>query len=327
MLQEAGVRRLFGVPGGGSNADLVEAAGQAGLPFSLAHTETAAAFMATAQAEITGRPGACLATLGPGAASAMNGVANAWLDRVPLLVLTDCTAAGPMQHQALAQPEMFRPVVKWTARLHPGNVEEVLRRAIAVAASLPHGPVHLDVTSTPEETGPAAWDPTPKREAAPAEMPPLRWRRPVCLAGLGARTPAIAAAIRRLCERCGIPALVTYKAKGVLPDGHPWFGGVLTNGALERNILDRADGFLAVGLDPVELLPRPWTYWQPVTSVSAWPIDQRQIPITAELVGDVPAHLDSVNLETAWTRAEMSDLARHWQRLRPGLPRAARPAR
>ena len=89
-LVGAGVKRLFGMPGGGSNADLVEAAGRAGLPFTLAHTETASAFMASAQAEITGNPGACIATLGPGASSIMNGVANASLDRIPLIVITDC---------------------------------------------------------------------------------------------------------------------------------------------------------------------------------------------------------------------------------------------
>src|SRR5271170_5226558 len=77
MLQQAGVQRLFGMPGGGSNADVIEAAARAGLPFSLAQTETGSAFMAIAQAEITGKPGACIATLGPGAASLMNGVANA----------------------------------------------------------------------------------------------------------------------------------------------------------------------------------------------------------------------------------------------------------
>src|SRR5580700_11330055 len=121
-MQRIGVERLFGMPGGGSNADLIEAAARIGLPFSLAHTETASAFMATAQAEITGQPGACLATLGPGAASLMNGVANAYLDRVPLMVLTDCHAgsAGVMQHQALSHGQMFSPVVKWSARLSAG---------------------------------------------------------------------------------------------------------------------------------------------------------------------------------------------------------------
>src|SRR5262245_1686406 len=114
-LQRAGVRRLFGMPGGGSNADLIEAAVRLDLPFSLAHTETASALMAAAQAEITGKPGACLATLGPGAASLMNGVANAFLDRAPILVLTDSHSSsdrGVMQHQNLRQTEMFTPVTK-----------------------------------------------------------------------------------------------------------------------------------------------------------------------------------------------------------------------
>src|SRR5271157_510941 len=124
-LVGAGVKRLFGMPGGGSNADLVEAAGRAGLPFTLAHTETASAFMAAAQAEITGQPGACIATLGPGAASLMNGVSHAYLDRVPLIAITDCHAdpsAAGMGHQALPQSAMFAPVVKFTARLERGKV-------------------------------------------------------------------------------------------------------------------------------------------------------------------------------------------------------------
>ena len=146
-LQSTGVRRLFGMPGGGSNADLIEAAVRAQLPFTLAHTETASAFMAAAQAEITGRPGACLATLGPGAASLMNGVAHAYLDRVPLIVITDChsdPAAAGVGHQALSQSAMFAPIVKFTARLERSNLAETLRAALDAATT---GPVHLDVSS------------------------------------------------------------------------------------------------------------------------------------------------------------------------------------
>src|SRR5690348_5322886 len=88
-LRAADVRMLFGVPGGGGNLDLIDAARRGGLPFVLTHTETAGALMACAQAELTGGPAACLSTLGPGAASIVNGVAHAWLDRVPLLVFTD----------------------------------------------------------------------------------------------------------------------------------------------------------------------------------------------------------------------------------------------
>src|SRR5512145_2363499 len=103
-LQDAGVRMLFGVPGGGSNLDLIEAAGRAGLPFVLTSTETGAAIAAIAQAEITGRPGACLTTLGPGATSVANGIACAHLERAPLFVFTDShpsKTAGTFEHQSI----------------------------------------------------------------------------------------------------------------------------------------------------------------------------------------------------------------------------------
>src|SRR5512139_3881852 len=89
VLRTAGVRHLFGMPGGGSNTDLVEAAGRHALPFVLTQDETCGAIMASAQAELTGHIGACLATLGPGAVALSNGVANALLDRIPLLAFTD----------------------------------------------------------------------------------------------------------------------------------------------------------------------------------------------------------------------------------------------
>lgn len=308
-LQRAGVCRLFGMPGGGSNADLIEAAGRAGLPFTLAHTETASAFMASAQAELTGKPGAIVATLGPGAASAMNGVANALLDRIPLLVLTDCyseNAARLMQHQVLRHGAMFAPVTKWSARLRPAELAEALQRALAEALGPPAGPVHLDCGPdvTGAGTSPATFadSPAESRHVPYADLTlttgverALRQaRRPIFLVGLGARTPQIAAALRVLCERHGIPALVTYKAKGVVPDRHPWFGGVLTHGALERSVLEQADLFIAVGLDPVELLPRPWTYPQPVISLSAWQLSQQHIPLAADLVADVVEGLHAI---------------------------------
>src|SRR5579862_4459724 len=93
QLRRAGVRTLFGVPGGGGNLDLVEAASRAGLPFVLTATETGAAIAAQVQADLTGGLGACLTTLGPGAASAINGVACARLERAPLLVFTDRQAS------------------------------------------------------------------------------------------------------------------------------------------------------------------------------------------------------------------------------------------
>lgn len=241
MLQRGGVQRLFGMPGGGGNADLVEAAHELGLPFTLAHTETASAFMACAQAEITGRPGACLATLGPGAASLVNGVAHAFLDRVPLIVLTDPDAR--YEHQRLPQVEILAPIVKWT-----GSDPD---QALDAATSPPYGPVHLQAGAATRRTAPPRMPFTLPVADIPA-------KRPVMLVGLGARTTAA----REFCESRRIPALVTYKAKGVIPDDHPWFAGVLTNGALERPVLEQADVFVTAGFDGVELISRPWPYRQ-----------------------------------------------------------------
>ena len=326
-LQGLGVKRLFGMPGGGSNADLIEAAMRIGLPFSLAHTETASAFMATAQAEITGQPGACLATLGPGAASLMNGVANAHLDRVPLMVLTDCRAgsADVMQHQALSHGEMFSPVAKWSARLSGDKIDQQLEQAVEAVCSLPYGPVHLDISS---EVTSVVMEASPDRTpvfsdygAEPQESLPQKVqqilraaKRPVFLLGLGSRTAAISREVREMCERFKIPALVTYKAKGVVPDAHSWFGGVLTNGALEREVLEGADAFLAIGLDPVELLPKAWTLKQPIVSITPWPLIQHHIPFDYELVGPVVPWLQAaaefLSTKDGWSATELLPLVR-----------------
>ncbi len=148
-LRDAGVVTLFGMPGGGSNLDLIDAAGRAGLPFVLTATETGAAIAALAQAEITGRPGACLTTLGPGVTSVVNGIACASLDRAPLLVFTDCypSSAAAYAHQRLDHRALLAPVTKWSATLSAENADAVLAEAIEQAMTGPPGPVHIDVPS------------------------------------------------------------------------------------------------------------------------------------------------------------------------------------
>jgi len=326
ILKEAGVRRLFGMIGGGSNADLVEAADRAGLPFSLSQTEAGSAFMACAQAEVTGSPGACIATLGPGAASLMNGVAAAHLERVPLIVITDCwdeTTVEVMQHQNLQHGKMFSPVTKWTFRARTVNTSEILRRAVKIASESPPGPVHIDVSN--QVTAAAASADGSDDQPLSLSQPPTqdfeitgpvqevirKARRPVFLVGLGARTAAISTVLKQMCDRFGIPALVTYKAKGVIPDRFEWFGGVLTNGALELEVLRRSDLLLAIGLDCVELLPKPWRLTQPVIGVTPWTMNQKQIPQFAEFVGDVVSWLGALAdhlAETEWHNSELQNL-------------------
>src|SRR5262245_58395937 len=119
-LRGAGVQALFGVPGGGGNLDLIEAARRVGLPFVLTSTEPGGAIAAIAQAEITGKPGACLTTLGPGASSVVNGVACAYLDRAPIVVFTDSQAVANedgFPHQRLDQGALFSGITRFSGSL------------------------------------------------------------------------------------------------------------------------------------------------------------------------------------------------------------------
>src|SRR6185437_10509827 len=170
-----------------------------------------------------------------------------------------------MQHQNLPHREMFSPLVKWTGRPGVNEIPDALHCALQAVETLPHGPVHLDL-STDVTSAPARdFEPhsvhrandLPTPDGAYQGVPPIvrNAKRPLFLIGLGARSDATARALRDICYRFAIPALVTYKAKGVVPDRHEWFGGIFTNGTLEREVVEQADLLIAVGLDPVELLP------------------------------------------------------------------------
>jgi len=330
-LREIGVRALFGMPGGGANLDLIDAAGRADLPFVLTATETGGALAAIAQAEVTQQPGACLTTLGPGAASVANGVACAFLDRAPLLVFTDSHASSShraFEHQQFDHQAFFRPITKWSGRLTPGCASTAIEAALAAVLDVPPGPVHVDChedfesaaplpgssaqyqprLDTPRPT-PSAQRPTPsaQRPTPSAESILSSSRRPLVIVGLGARRSEDAVAIRGLIERRGIPAMVTYKAKGVVPDDHPCFAGVFTNARVEQSFVASSDLILGIGLDPVELLPRPWPYSQPAVYVGRWDVADTQVPFAAQYVKDVPAavaEIDASLANCAWVGSE-----------------------
>ncbi len=324
-LRDIGVSSIFGVPGGGGNLHLIEAAGRAGLRFVLTSTETGAALAAVAQAEVTGRPGACLSTLGPGAASLVNGVACAWLDRAPIVVFTDShplSAGSAFTHQQLDHQALFAPITKWSGRLTSETAARTLDDAITAVLSMPPGPVHLDWPGGATDTG-HVQDGAPStehRDPRTANREPstanqllsllAAARRPVVIAGLGARSASAAAAIRAFCEHHRVPALVTYKAKGVVPDGHACFAGVFTNAEIERTIVEQSDLIIGIGLDPVELLPRPWPYRQPVAYVGAWPVSDAQVPYAVQHISGVAGAVRELDKAAAGSAWDLDELAR-----------------
>ncbi|HYM25867.1 MAG TPA: hypothetical protein VEU08_21765, partial [Vicinamibacterales bacterium] len=134
--------------------------------------------------------------------------------------------------------------------------------------------------------------------------------RPLVIAGLGARRADDVAAIRAFCTTRGIPAMVTYKAKGVVPDADPVFAGVFTNGAIEGDIVDRADLLIAMGLDPVELLPRPWTRTVPVVAWGRWRVAEGHVKFSKQIVGEIGTALESIGRELGSSQWELTAVRR-----------------
>lgn len=298
-VRDHGADVVFGFPGGGPNLEVVGAAAEAGLRFVLAHGETTACMMAAAYGLLTGRPALAIATRGPGAACAMNGAAQATLDRFPLLVVTDCVSSADRDqfgHQRIDQQQMFAPVTKWSGCLAESpRAAEAVRAALALAATRPAGAVHLDYDPRGREMvapQPSAVVPSPDSAIEAAAAAVRDARRPVAIVGLEALSCAgdVLAALQHL----GCPVLLTYQAVGIVPEGHPQLAGLYTSGAIESAVLGDCDLVLAVGLDQVEPMPFPWRFDVPVVSLSELPACATLVPITTEVVGPLAANLRRV---------------------------------
>jgi acetolactate synthase-1/2/3 large subunit len=279
---QAGMPAIFGVPGGGSSLDLIAAAKRVGIPFILARTENGAGIMASALAELTQRPVGLLTTRGPGVSSAANAMANADLERAPVIMLADGFTAAETPfttHQWFDQAAMMAPVTRSRQRAADMPPGAAALAALADAMGAPQGPAYLemagDVAAAPADA-PAPFQaprlaPPDAAAVAAAQRLVAQATRPVVIVGLEATSPARAAATRALVEALGCPALVTYKAKGVIADRHPLFGGVFTGGAAEAPLLHEADLIILAGADPVEFIGQRWRYKAPVLDMATAP--------------------------------------------------------
>lgn len=282
----------FGVPGGGPNLDVVGAMQAEGIRFILSHGETPACIMASAYGQITGGIAPVVVTRGPGAAVAVNGAAQATLDRQSLVLITDTVPAATsarVAHQRLDQRAMFAPVTVGAVTFGDDTTDEDLASVIADASAWPAGAVHIDYDA---DGGGSALirvkdASTPIDAAAPAAIASAvsNASRPVVLVGLGALRSA--EELRPLLQSFGAPVMSTYQATGIMGSEDDLYGGLFTNGASERGLLNQADLIIAIGLDMVEPIPAPWSYEAPVVSITPAPTTDPYAPILHEAVGDV----------------------------------------
>ena len=278
---------------------VIEGLRAAGVDFHLAKHENAAGFMAEGAwhadsgAGAMGPPAILVATIGPGVANAVNVVANAEQDRVPLLFLTGCLDPGEGEtytHQIFDHQQVLRPIVKASFRADAGAIGAVMDKAIAIACSGQPGPVHIDLPigamegpAQGDDAAPIAPPPIASAPSAPADGPALEEarrllaaaERPLAVLGVDAVNEGAGAAVRAFLEAEGIPSVASYKGKGLVDDGAALsLGGAglspKADAALQP-VLETADLILLIGYDPIEMRKgwkRPWPDATPIVEIA-----------------------------------------------------------
>ena len=277
-FEEIGVRWVFGVPSG-PVLPLIEALRRSSVEFVLTASETSAGFMASAVGYLTGVPGVCVSTVGPGATNLATGVGCAWLDRLPLLALTCNVPSAWLQRRIqmrIDHHELFKPLSKASISLCDQCVAQSMQRAMMLTTQEPPGPVHLDL---PEDVALAKAGEYGKAENPITTLPDhaaeivrtvegaLRVsRRPLVITGLGFTRSHATGELLSFVERQGLPFATTMHAKGFLPENHSNAVGVIGRARRTevKRFTDRADLFLAIGYDPIEINYEDWAGNRPI---------------------------------------------------------------
>jgi acetolactate synthase-1/2/3 large subunit len=304
-LENEGVRHVFGIPGE-ETLDLNEALdASSSIEFVPVRHEQGGAFMADAYGRLTGHAGVCLGTLGPGATNLVTGIADAFLDRAPVVALTGQTDLSEMHkesHQYIDVVRMMKPVTKWNTRVHdPDIIPEAVRKAFAVAEREKPGATHLELPADVMEQ-PLAADPVPRRppplvEPVAAELHRAAEllqmaERPVILAGNGIVRQNASAALRRFVQQTGLGVITTFMGKGVVDadDEHALFTAGLRAQDYPRGFMGKADLVVCVGYDLVEWSPVNWNPKRDrrVICIDTTPAesDAHYVP-SVELTGDI----------------------------------------
>ena len=323
-LENEGVERIFGVPGE-ENLDVLESLRGSRIGLVLTLHEQSAAFMAATYGRLTGRPGVCIATLGPGALNLTTGAAYAHLGAMPMVMLTGqkpILSSRQARFQIVDVVAAMKPLTKMTRQIvSAASLPTLVRDAFRVAQEERPGPVHLEL---PEDVaGEELQDPPPLVPPHPVEIPVahrdaldraaamiLAAERPLVMLGAAASRPRSAAGLAGVVRRSGIPFFTTQMGKGTVPGGSSLYMGTaaLSERDYVHEAIDRADLIVAIGHDTVEKPPFLMGPGGPkVIHVGYTPANVEQVFFPdAEVVGDVGPSLELLadRLEGKLQRAE-----------------------
>ena len=314
-LENEGVELVFGLPGE-ETLELMDAMLDSRLHFIETRHEQGAAFMADVYGRLSGKAGVCLSTLGPGATNLLTGVADAYLDRAPLVAISGQVSLNRRHkesHQYIDVMSMFKPVTKWNTSIPKAEViPEAVRKAFKVAQTEKPGATHLELPEdvAEEQIGdpnrlqplfvqaPILPEPT-QRQVTRAIEAIAAAQHPVILAGNGVIRGHAHEAVRQLARQFEIPVLHTFMAKGVLPDSDPL--SLYTIGLQARDyttlVMEQADVVIAIGYDFVEYAPCFWNARRDkrIVHIDASPaeVDEHYI-VEVGVLGDIRLSLEDI---------------------------------
>jgi acetolactate synthase I/II/III large subunit len=311
-LENEGVQTIFGIPGE-ENIDIMDCLLDSPIRFITTRHEQGAAFMADVHGRLTGRAGVCLATLGPGATNLVTGVADANMDRAPVVAIAGQAATTQMHkesHQHLDLVNLFQPITKFrTQIIRPETIPEIVRKAFKQAEAEKPGVSFLDfpedIAQMPVEgkkpllvQRPLQSVPPPEKIKQAAEIISAA-KYPLIMAGNGVVRARASTELVRFAQKLQIPVASTFMAKGVIPFSHClWLGAV---GLRAHDYVacgfDRADVIICVGYDMVEYPPNLWhpSNDRKIVHIDSMPaeVDEHYIPACGVL-GNIAASLEGI---------------------------------
>ena len=312
-LENEGVEYIFGIPGE-ENIDLVDSLSRSRIKFILTRHEQGAAFMADTYGRLTGRPGVCLSTLGPGATNLVTGISNAHLDKVPVVAITGQASRDRLHkesHQNIDTLKLFSGITKYNvSAMVPEAIPEIIRKAFSTAVSEQPGAAHIQL---PEDVARSEIEEIPNLiipektvyEAVGKQIEEAAHiinssQKPIILAGNGIIRSRAWESLRVLVDRTNIPIVSTFMAKGVVPFDHPRNLFVVGGKPYPPGMrpLHSADLVIAAGFDLVEYDPITWNLdsSRKIINIHTSPAEtDEHFPVTIDLVGEISVTLSRLS--------------------------------
>jgi acetolactate synthase I/II/III large subunit len=341
-LRAAGVERVYGLPGE-DHLRLLDALEAAGMTYVGARDENSAAIMAATEAQATGVAGVVLVTIAPGLTNAINGIAYAHLDHIPLVIITgqhNPERAPLMVRQLLDNHRLVHSLTRWTTTAGT-RIHQVLAKVLDTALAPPGGPVLLelrdDVAALAATDSAADW-PTlqgggrtirvgggvaGRETGTSASGADLRdggldkvrglvrqaTRPAIVVGGRCPTDPLTAKAIGAGAAALRAPVFASPSALGILGDADPWLAGTFMNGNLEAEILGQCDVLLTLGLDATDFFNAAWRYQVPIVALNTLPDSQRYAPVHFQLLGEPAAVLAALSAGQGASEWRPADVA------------------